>query len=208
MLHSLDSYTVLLLHYSVLFHITLRHRKKLKIVMPVVHVYRPKPNTNISAIIIGYRLNMAKYARPRSLSGTADWACEVCFRSKTEGGHILPYSFDNLFITYFTTELTFWKLSYCNLKLSGIWLIRLEKIAERFCWIKTTSKHCRKTMSAYWHQKTINGDRRCCPWALCSGCFDLLAPPTSFIRIWHDAMLLTLGFDMSKSFESSCEKLL
>ena len=111
-------------------------------------------------IFIGYRLNMAKYARPRSLSGTADRACEVCFRSKTEGGRISPYSVYNLFITYFTTEFTFCKLSYCNLKylkcsaLSGIWLIRLEKIAEKFCWIKTTSKHCGKTMSKYWHQKT------------------------------------------------------
>ena len=43
---------------------------------------------------------MAKYARPRSLSGTADRACEVCFRSKTEGGHISPYSVYNLFIVY------------------------------------------------------------------------------------------------------------
>ena len=59
---------------------------------------------------------MAKYARPRSLSGTADRACEVCFRLKTEGGHISPYSVYNLFITYFTTEFTFWKLSYCNLE--------------------------------------------------------------------------------------------
>ena len=88
-------------------------------------------------IIIGYRLNMAKYDRPRSSSGTADQACEVCFRSKTEGGHISPYSVYNLFITYFTTEFTFWKLSYCNLKylkcstLSGIWLIRLEKKKAR-----------------------------------------------------------------------------
>ena len=150
---------------------------------------------------------MAKYVRPRSLSGTADRTCKACFRSKTEGWHISPYSVYNLFITYFTTEFTFCKLSYCNLKylkrstLSGIWFIRLEKFAERFCWIKTTSKLCGKTMSTYWHQKTINGDRRCC-----SGCFDLLAPPLSFIRIWHDTMLLTLGFDMSKSFESSCEK--
>ena len=59
---------------------------------------------------------MAKYARPRSLSGTADRACEVCFRSKTEGGHISPYSVYNLFITYFTAEFAFCKLSYCNLK--------------------------------------------------------------------------------------------
>ena len=43
---------------------------------------------------------MAKYARPRSLSGTADRACEVCFRSKTEGGHISPFSVYNLFIVY------------------------------------------------------------------------------------------------------------
>ena len=101
-----------------------------------------------------------------------------------------------------TPNLHFLKLSYCNLKyltcstLSGFWIIRLEKIAEKFCWIKTTSKHCGKTMSTYWHQKTINGDRRCFPWALCSGCSDLLAPPSSFIRIWHDTMLLTLGFNM------------
>ena len=54
--------------------------------------------------------------------------------------------------------------------------------------------------------KTINGDRQCCPWALSSGSFDLLAPVSSFIRIWHDTMLLTWGFCMSKSFESSCEK--
>ena len=149
---------------------------------------------------------MAKYARPRSLSGTADRACEVCFRSNTKGGHISPYSVYNLFITYFTTEFTFCKLFYYNLKylkcstLSEIWLIRLKKIAERFCWIKTTSTHCGKTMSTYWHQKTINGDRRCCPWDLCSGCFDLLAPPSSFIRIWHDTMLLTLV--------SMCQKVL
>ena len=38
--------------------------------------------------------------RPRSLSGTADRACEVCFRSKTEGGHISSYSVYNLFIVY------------------------------------------------------------------------------------------------------------
>ena len=147
---------------------------------------------------------MAKYTRPMSLSGTADRACEVCFRSKTEGGHISPHSVYNVFITYFTTEFTFFKLSYCNLKylkcstLSWIWLIRLEKIAERFCWIKTTSEHCGKMMSTDWQQKTINGDRRCCQWALWSGSFDLLTPPSSFIRIWHDTMLLTLGFDMSK----------
>ena len=92
-------------------------------------------------LIIGYRLNMAKYARPRSLSGTADRACEVCFRSKTEGGHISPYSVYNLFITYFTPppEFIFCKLSYCNLRylksstLSELRLIRLEKIAESFC---------------------------------------------------------------------------
>ena len=89
--------------------------------------------TYLNAIIIGYRLNMAKYARPRSLSVTADRACE------TEGGHISPYSVSNLFITYFTNEFIFCKLSYCNLKylkcstLSVIWLIHLEKIAERFC---------------------------------------------------------------------------
>ena len=84
--------------------------------------------------------------------------------------------------------------------------ISTQKIAEKFCWIKTTSKHCEKKMSTYWHQKTINGDRRCCLWCLCSGCSDLLAPPSSFIRIWHDTMLLTLGFDISKSFESCCQK--
>ena len=61
-------------------------------------------------------------------------------------------------------------------------------------------------MSTYWHQKTINGDRQCCPWSLCSDCFDLLAPPSSFIRILHDTMLLTLRFDMPKSFESIREK--
>ena len=82
---------------------------------------------------------MAKYARPRSLSGTADRACEVCFRSKTEGGHISPYSVYNLFITYFIPEFIFCKLSYCDLKylkcstLSELRLIRLEKIAESFC---------------------------------------------------------------------------
>ena len=155
---------------------------------------------------------MAKYARPRSLIGTADRACEVCFCSKTEGGHISPYSVYNLFITYFNTEFTFSKLSYCNLRyltcstLSGFWLICLEKIVEKFYWIKTTSKLCGKTMSTFWHQKTINGDHRCCLWGLRSGCSDLLAPPLSFIRIWHDTVLLTLGFSMSKSFESSCEK--
>ena len=140
------------------------------------------------------------------------WAVSsVCFRSKTEGGHISPYSVYNLFIKYFTTVFTFCKLSYCNLKylkcsaLSEILFIRLEKIAEKFCWIKTISKHCGKTMSKYWHQKTSNGDRRCCPWALCSGCFDLLAPPSSFIRIWHDTIQLTIGFDMSKCFESAVE---
>ena len=81
---------------------------------------------------------MANYARPMSLSGTADRACEVCSRSKTEGGHTSPYSVYNFFITYFNTEFTFCKLSYCNLKhltcstLSGIWLIRLERIVENF----------------------------------------------------------------------------
>ena len=82
---------------------------------------------------------MAKYARPRSLSGTADRACEVCFRSKIEGGPISPYSVYNLFITYFTPEFIFCKLSYFNLEylkcstLSALRLIRLEKIAESFC---------------------------------------------------------------------------
>ena len=82
-------------------------------------------------LFIGYRLNMAKYARPRSLSGTADRACEVCFCSKTKGGHISPYSVYNLFITYSSPEFIFCKLSYCNLKylkcstLSALRLIRL-----------------------------------------------------------------------------------
>ena len=81
---------------------------------------------------------MAKYARPRALSGTADGACEVCFRSKTEGWHISPYSVYNPFITYFTPEFIFCKLSYCNLRylkcstLSELMLIRLEKIVESF----------------------------------------------------------------------------
>ena len=54
-----------------------------------------------------------------------------------------------------------------------ILLICLEKIAERFCLIKTTSKHCGKMMSTYWHQKTINGDHRSClpVWGLCSSMF-------------------------------------
>ena len=59
---------------------------------------------------------MAKYACPRSLSGTANRACKVRFRSKTEGGHISTYSVYNLFITYFTTEITFCEVSYCYLK--------------------------------------------------------------------------------------------
>ena len=94
----------------------------------------------LCTLCIGYRLNMAKYARPRSLSGKADRACEVCFRSKTEGGHISPYSVYNLFITYFTHEFIFCKLSYCNLKylkcstFFALRLIRLEKIAESFCY--------------------------------------------------------------------------
>ena len=63
---------------------------------------------------IGYRLNMAKYAHPRSLSGTADRACEVCFRSKTEGGHISPFSVYNLFIVYPYFPIN--KLRLINLK--------------------------------------------------------------------------------------------
>ena len=60
---------------------------------------------------------MAKYSRWRTFSGTGNRACEVHFHSKTEGGHILPYSvIYYLFITYFTSEFTFCKLSYCNLK--------------------------------------------------------------------------------------------
>ena len=57
---------------------------------------------------------MAKYARPRSLSGTADRACEVCFRSKTEGGHISPFSVYNLFIVYPYFPIN--KLRLINLK--------------------------------------------------------------------------------------------
>ena len=57
---------------------------------------------------------MAKYARPRSLSGTADRACEVCFRSKTEGGHISPFSVYNLFIVYPSFPIN--KLRLINLK--------------------------------------------------------------------------------------------
>ena len=59
-------------------------------------------------------------------------------------------------------------------------------------------------MSVYWHQNTINGDHQSCSWALFSSCFDLLALPLSLMGIWHDTILLTLGFLMSKSFESSC----
>ena len=62
-----------------------------------------------------YSLNIAKYARLSSLSGTTNRACEVRFHSKTEGGPYSPYSVYNLFITYFTTKFTFCKLSYCNL---------------------------------------------------------------------------------------------
>ena len=40
---------------------------------------------NVDILFIGYRLNMAKYARPRSLSGIADRACEVCVRSQDRG---------------------------------------------------------------------------------------------------------------------------
>ena len=65
-------------------------------------------------VFIGYRLNMAKYARPRSLSGTADRACEVCFRSKTEDGHISPFSVYNLFIVYPCFPIN--KLRLINLK--------------------------------------------------------------------------------------------
>ena len=84
----------------------------------VIHSIDQSDNRKLTwgIIIIGYRLNMAKYARQGSLSGTADRACEVCFCSKTKGGHISPYSVYNLFFTYFTTKFTFWKLSYCNLK--------------------------------------------------------------------------------------------
>ena len=57
---------------------------------------------------------MAKYAHPRSLSGTADRACEVCFRSKTEGGHISPYLVYNLFIVYPCFPIS--KLRLINLK--------------------------------------------------------------------------------------------
>ena len=61
---------------------------------------------------------MAKYARPRSLSGTctSNWANEVRLRPKTEGGHISPYSVYNHFITYFTTKFTLFQLGFCNLK--------------------------------------------------------------------------------------------
>ena len=138
--------------------------------------------------------------------------CEVRSRSKTEGGHISPYSVYNLFIIYFTIEFTICKLSYCNLKylkcssLSKTLVNSFEKDRADFCWIKTTSKHCEKKLTIFWHQKTIKSDRQCCPWALSSSCSDLLAPLSTFIFTWHDAMLLTWGFCRSKSFESSCEK--
>ena len=61
--------------------------------------------TSIGPILIGYRLNMVKYARPRSL---------VCFRPKTEGGHISPYSVYNLFIVYPCFPIN--KLRLINLK--------------------------------------------------------------------------------------------
>ena len=64
---------------------------------------------------------MAKYARPRSLSGTADWACQDCFLSKTEGRHILPYSVYNLFITYFNTEFNFENLP---IVIENIWNVQ------------------------------------------------------------------------------------
>ena len=65
----------------------------------------------MSEICIGFRLNMAKYARPRSLSSTANHAYKVRFYLKTEGGHISPYLVYNLFITYFTIKFTFCKVS-------------------------------------------------------------------------------------------------
>ena len=73
---------------------------------------------SVSSLILGNWLNMAKNVCPMSLSGTANWACKVRFRLKTEGRHtrISPYSVNNLFITYSTTEFTFSKPSYCNLK--------------------------------------------------------------------------------------------
>ena len=42
------------------------------------------------------RLNMAKYARPRSLSGSRPRKLGLLYRSKTSGGHISPYSVYNL----------------------------------------------------------------------------------------------------------------
>ena len=42
---------------------------------------------------------MAKYTCPGSLSVTTNRVCGVCFRSKTEGRHISPYSVNNIFIT-------------------------------------------------------------------------------------------------------------
>ena len=128
---------------------------------------------------------MAKYARPMSLSSTTDRACEVRLRVKSEGRYISPYSIitfllhispPNLhFLNFLTVIWNIWNLQHCL----RLWLIRLEEIADRFCWIKTKSKHCVKTMSIYWHQKnktnhpissnsSINGDRQCCPWALSS----------------------------------------
>ena len=85
----------------------------------------------------------------------------------------------------------------------------MEKIAERLRLIKTTGKHCGKTLSIYLPQKTINGDPKCCPWAICSGFFMYLNHLCHlYVFGTMHAMLLTLRFYLSKRFECSCEKLL
>ena len=88
----------------------------------------------------------------------------------------------------------------CNL-VNSFWKDRREILLN-----KNTKQHCGKTMSTYWHQKTINRDPDAAHELFVAGYFDLLAPPSSFIRFLHDTMLLNLGFDMSKNFESSREK--
>ena len=54
------------------------------------------PSCNTYRLLTEYH----KICLPEVFKDTADWAWEVFFCSKTKDGHILPYSVNNIFITY------------------------------------------------------------------------------------------------------------
>ena len=97
--------------------------------------------------------------------------------------HIQSITF---FITYFTTEFIFWKLSYCNLKHLKCSTFS-ETLVNSFGKDRGEILLNQNNKQTLWENVVFILSSK-------SGCFDLLAPVSTFISIWHDTMLVTLGF--------------